>query len=253
MHSNFSSYFLCLCLILVATTGYASHGPAPDVGIDEVEVGKGIDARPFSVVDVHYTGKLEDGTVFDSSLERGEPFRFTLGAGQVIPGWDFGIQGMKPGGKRILTIPPALAYGQTGAGGVIPPNATLTFDVELVALTPPPFASISNSQLAAKLESGIKLIDIRRPEEWQQTGVVDGSIKSTAFDSEGRFLKSFMEMLEKTVQPDEEFVVICRTGNRTANLSNWLVTKGGYRNVLNVQDGITSWIKEERPVNKSGS
>ena len=253
MRSNVSSYFLCLCLILIATPGYASHGPAPDVGIDEIKVGKGIDAKPFSVVDVHYTGKLGDGTVFDSSLERGEPFRFTLGAGQVIPGWDFGIQGMKPGGKRILTIPPALAYGQTGAGGVIPPNATLTFDVELVALTPQPFASISNSQLAAKLERGIKLIDIRRPEEWAQTGIVDGSIKSTAFDGQGQFLKSFVEMLEKTVQPDEEFAVICRTGNRTANLSNWLATRGGYKNVLNVQDGITSWIKQGLPVSKSGT
>jgi rhodanese-related sulfurtransferase len=223
------------------------------MGIDEIKVGMGIEAQPFSVVDVHYTGKLEDGTVFDSSVERGEPFRFTLGASQVIPGWEIGIRGMKPGGKRLLTIPPALAYGQKGAGGVIPPNATLTFDVELVALIPPLFASISNSQLETKLENGIKLIDIRRPEEWQQTGVVGDSIKSTAFDNEGRFLRSFMEMLEKTVQPDEEFAVICRTGNRTATLSNWLVTKGGYRNVLNVQDGITSWIKEERPVNKSGS
>ena len=253
MYSNFSRYLLCLSLILFTTTGYATHGSGPDVGIDEVNIGKGIDARPFSVVDVHYTGKLEDGTVFDSSLERGQPFRFTLGTGQVIPGWDIGIQGMKPGGKRKLKIPPALAYGQKGTGGVIPPNATLIFDVELVALTPPPFVSISNSELVTRLESGIKLIDIRRPEEWQQTGVVDGSIKSTAFDREGQFLKSFMEMLKKTVQPDEEFAVICRTGNRTANLSNWLVTRGGYRNVLNVQDGITSWIKEERPVDKSGS
>jgi rhodanese-related sulfurtransferase len=253
MYSNFSRYLLCLSLLLFTTTGYASHGPAPDIGIDEIKVGKGIDAQPFSVVDVHYTGKLVDGTVFDSSLERGEPFRFTLGAGQVIPGWEIGIQGMKPGGKRKLKIPPELAYGQKGAGGVIPPNATLIFDVELVALTPPPFVSIGNAELATRLENGIKLIDIRRPEEWQQTGVVDGSIKSTAFDREGRFLKSFMEMLEKTVQPDEEFAVICRTGNRTANLSNWLVTRGGYRNVLNVQDGITSWIEKKRPINKSGS
>ena len=99
-----------------------------------------------------------------------------------------------------------------------------------------------------KLENGIKLIDIRRPEEWQQTGIVEDSIKSTAFDAEGRFLKSFTEMLEKTIQPEEEFALICRTGNRTAALSNWLATQGGYRNVLNVQDGITEWIKERRPV-----
>jgi len=160
MQSSTSRYILCFCLILITPIGYASHGPAQDVEIDEILVGKGIEAEPFSVADVHYTGKLEDGTVFDSSVGRGEPFRFTLGAGQVIPGWDMGVQGMKPGGKRKLKIPPALAYGQKGAGGVIPPNATLIFEIELVALTPPPFVSISNSQLAARLESGIKLIDI---------------------------------------------------------------------------------------------
>jgi len=223
------------------------------VAIQETRVGQGIEALSFSVVDVHYTGKLEDGTIFDSSVGRGEPFRFTLGAGQVIPGWDIGIRGMKQGGKRVLNIPPALAYGRRGAGGVIPPNAALTFDVELVSVIPPPFVSISNSQLATKLETGIKLIDIRRPEEWQQTGIVDGSIKATAFDGQGRFLQSFVEMLEKTVEPDEEFAVICRTGNRTANLSNWLATKGGYKNVLNVQDGITSWIKQGLSVSKSGT
>ena len=253
MLSCVRSYFVFLGLILIAQTSYASHGPEVDVSIQETKVGQGIAALSFSVVDVHYTGKLEDGTVFDSSSGRGEPLRFTLGTGQVIRGWDIGILGMKPGGKRVLTIPPELAYGKKGAGSVIPPNATLIFDVELVSLTPPPFVSINNSQLVAKLESGIKLIDIRRVEEWKQTGVVDGSIKSTAFDGQGRFLKSFSEMLAKTVKPDEEFAVICRTGNRSSVLANWLVTEGGYKNVLNVQDGIVLWIEQGLSVNKSGS
>ncbi len=241
-----------LVLALFTPLLHAAHG-GPDVKIDEVEVGQGPEALRFSVVDVHYTGRLQDGKVFDSSLERGEPFRFTLGAGQVIPGWDMGILGMKAGGKRVLEIPPELAYGQRGAGGVIPPNARLTFEVALLAVEPPPFRSIDNAELKARLKSGVKLIDIRRPEEWKQTGVVEGSIKATAFNAEGKFLASFAEMLERTVQPDEEFVLICRTGNRTAALSNWLATRGGYRNVLNHRDGITHWIGEGNAVDKSGN
>lgn len=244
---------LGLVLGLFTPLLHAAHGGEAEVKIDEIKVGEGIEALRFSVVEVHYTGRLESGEVFDSSVERGEPIRFTLGAGEVIPGWEMGILGMKAGGKRVLNIPPELAYGERGAGGVIPPNARLNFDVELVAVEPPPFTSIDNAQLQAKLASGIKLIDIRRPEEWKQTGVVEGSIKATAFNANGQFQKSFVEMLEKTVKPDEEFVVICRTGNRTAALSNWLATKGGYSKVLNHRDGITDWIGEGRAVDKSGN
>jgi len=100
----------------------------------EVEAGTGAQAEAGKDVDVHYTGKLEDGTVFDSSDTRGVPISFKLGIGQVIKGWDEGIALMKVGGKAQLIIPPDLAYGENGAGKVIPPNATLVFDVELVAV-----------------------------------------------------------------------------------------------------------------------
>ena len=245
-----ATFLICLGFGSFLPPAQAAHESGAEVKIEEVEAGQGSEAMPFSVVDVHYTGRLDDGKVFDSSVERGEPFRFTLGAGQVIPGWDLGIAGMKAGGKRILKIPPELAYGQRGAGDVIPPNATLTFEVELIAVEPPPFESIDSVQLEEKLKSGVKLIDIRRPEEWQQTGVVEGSIKSTAFNADSQFVAAFAEMLQQTVQPDEEFALICRTGNRTAALSHWLVTRGGYKNVLNVRDGITRWISEGRPVVK---
>jgi FKBP-type peptidyl-prolyl cis-trans isomerase FkpA len=100
--------------------------------IEELTVGTGAEAVAGQYVSVHYTGWLTDGTKFDSSKDRGDPFEFPLGAGHVIRGWDEGVQGMKIGGSRKLTIPADLGYGPRGAGGVIPPNATLVFEVELL-------------------------------------------------------------------------------------------------------------------------
>jgi len=102
--------------------------------IEDVTVGEGAVAAAGQKVTVHYTGWLTNGTKFDSSKDRNNPFVFPLGGGRVIKGWDEGVQGMKVGGKRKLTIPPALGYGARGAGGAIPPNATLVFEVELLGV-----------------------------------------------------------------------------------------------------------------------
>jgi FKBP-type peptidyl-prolyl cis-trans isomerase FkpA len=102
--------------------------------IEDVTVGEGAAAATGQKVTVHYTGWLTNGTQFDSSKDRNDPFVFPLGGGRVIKGWDEGVQGMKVGGKRKLTIPPALGYGARGAGGAIPPNATLVFEVELLGV-----------------------------------------------------------------------------------------------------------------------
>ncbi len=98
----------------------------------DLVVGTGAEAMAGKSVTVHYTGTLQDGTKFDSSVDRNQSFSFTLGAGQVIPGWDEGVAGMKVGGKRKLVVPPNLAYGAQGYPPVIPANATLTFDIELL-------------------------------------------------------------------------------------------------------------------------
>lgn len=117
----------------------AAAAPQPGATVtglkmEDTKVGTGDEAVTGKSVTVHYTGWLTDGTKFDSSKDHGQPFTFQLGAGQVIKGWDQGVVGMKVGGVRKLTIPPSLGYGANGAGGVIPPNASLVFEVELLAV-----------------------------------------------------------------------------------------------------------------------
>jgi FKBP-type peptidyl-prolyl cis-trans isomerase len=106
-----------------------------EMKVEVLRNGDGAQAKAGQNVSVHYTGWLTDGTKFDSSVDRGRPFEFPLGAGRVIQGWDQGVQGMQIGEKRRLTIPPEMGYGARGAGAVIPPHATLVFEVELLALS----------------------------------------------------------------------------------------------------------------------
>ncbi len=140
-----------LALLLCAACNDGAERPAQDsapttttpegLALTELSPGDGVPIVAGSTAVVHYTGWLYEsgaadhkGRKFDSSLDRGEPFRFVLGGGEVIRGWDLGVEGMKVGGKRRLVIPAALGYGERGAGGVIPPGATLVFDVELLAI-----------------------------------------------------------------------------------------------------------------------
>ena len=128
----------------------------------EVEKGQGPAPQVGDVVAVHYRGQLEDGTEFDSSYNKGQPIRFALGQGRVIPGWDEGIGLMNEGGKARLVIPPDLAYGEQGAGGVIPPNATLIFDVELVSVEAGSPAAPTQVEASdyTETETGLRYYDI---------------------------------------------------------------------------------------------
>ena len=130
------SHIIILSTMLFVGMG-CNKGNTEEMGngliIEGLVVGEGAEAQDYNKVVVNYTGSLEDGSVFDSSLNPGRgPFTFTLGVGSVIKGWDLGVKGMKVGGKRKLTIPPELGYGDQGAGGLIPPGATLIFEVDLL-------------------------------------------------------------------------------------------------------------------------
>ena len=146
---SFALLLLCVTIACGGSTPSSETtegAPMADTGVTalqmvDTKVGTGDEARAGRVVSVHYTGWLFDaskggkrGNKFDSSKDRNEPFEFPLGGGQVIPGWDKGFAGMKVGGTRVLTIPPDMGYGARGAGGVIPPNATLVFEVELLGV-----------------------------------------------------------------------------------------------------------------------
>lgn len=227
-------------------------GPIPDnLKITDTKVGTGEEAKIDDKVKVHYTGWLEDGTQFDSSRGHDRPFSFRLGAGRVIRGWDLGVRGMRVGGKRELVIPPELGYGPNGYPGSIPPSATLKFEVELLEITGPGFVNIDNAKFKELMAQGMPVVDVRRAEEWKQTGVVEGSKRITAFDGEGRLIRSFLDDFSEVAKKDQEVILICRTGSRTGSLSQALVDQVGYSKIYNVEKGIEDWIKTGNPVVKN--
>jgi len=239
---------LALCFLL----GFTVTASAQELQIRDIEKGTGEEANVGETVVVHYTGWLMDGTKFDSSVDRGTPFSFTLGERRVIPGWEKGVEGMQVGGKRELIIPPNMAYGSQGAGGVIPPDATLKFEIELLDVKAKKFSDIGNEALKAKLAAGATVIDIRRPDEWQATGVIPGSHLVTFFDANGKVNPDFGPELQKLISsPSDEVVFICRTGNRSQALSEYLAGQAGFTNVVNVQNGIMNWIKDGGEVTKA--
>ena len=236
--------FLSVSLLLGVSVSVA------DLSFEIIADGDGKTAQNGMQVSVHYQGRLTDGTVFDDSQKRGTPFSFTLGSGQVIPGWEQGIAGMKIGEKRVLTIPPELGYGAAGAGGVIPPNATLVFDVELIDVTiPPTLADATPADLQAAQQKGVLVIDIRRAEEWVETGIIEGAHTITAFTQSGQLHPEFQTKFTAIVPtPDTPVMLYCRTGNRTGIIGNALVNQLGYSDVTHLSDGIVGWAAGGAPV-----
>ena len=217
--------------------------------IKDLSPGTGEEAVLHASVKVHYTGRLLDGTKFDSSLDRNEPFGFTIGFQQVIQGWELGVVGMRVGGKRELTIPPELAYGDRAAGELIPANSTLKFEIELLEVQGPGYGNVQPDGLAQLQKDGSKLVDIRDRAEWEETGVIEGAILLTAFAPSGQLLPSFPEHFEAAVSREDNVVLIgSNEDQRAPLLSLILVRRAGYPNVSNLQKGMEAWVAEGRDV-----
>ena len=168
--------------------------------------GEGPEIITHSKIQVHYKGMLEDGTKFDSSYDRGEPLKFQIGLRKVIEGWEIGLMGMKVGGRRTLIIPPELAYGERGAGDLIPPNATLIFDVEIIDIQSPGYKLITNKDILNLQNENFKFIDIRSMKERKNTGIISGSLEITAFDHYGKFVPEFMKTFNNLVDLNDNIV-----------------------------------------------
>ncbi|MTI10439.1 FKBP-type peptidyl-prolyl cis-trans isomerase [Curvivirga aplysinae] len=248
MRKLFSSFVVAI----IFSAGFANLSKAEELQISVLQDGGGgVIATDFSKVFVHYTGWLLDGTKFDSSVDRGQPFSFTLGAGQVIKGWDQGVKGMKVGEKRELIIPAHLGYGDRGAGASIPPGATLKFEVELLDVEPGPMKSTTVEEFKEALKTAPKAIDIRNETQYANQGVIEGVEEMTAFDENGRFLQDFVTAINAYGDRAAPLYVIGSAENaQTAQLANALATQAGFDEVILVDGGIEAWIAAGYPINK---
>ena len=233
-------YLFLLPLIFIGNLVMAN-----ELDIEILTPGSGQMAEAGHQVRVHYEGQLTDGTVFDSSRPRGQAFQFTIGSGQVIPGWEQGVTGMKVGEVRKLTIPSDLGYGSSGAGDVIPPDATLIFTIELLEVSmPATLSEVSATDVLAQQAKGTLIIDIRREDEWRDTGVIKDAHLITAFQNNGGLYPEFQDKFFSLVpDPDTPVLIYCRSAGRSRMLGHALIDQLGFTHVSHLTGGMNSWLE----------
>ena len=201
-------------------------------------IGKGSEVKNHSKVSVHYIGKLEDNTIFDSSYDRGQLFDFQIGVRQVILGWETGLLGMKEGGKRTIFIPYELAYGESGAGSLIPPKSNLIFEIEVIKVIPPGYKEIDGYQLKLAMTGDFKIIDIRTNDEIINSNKIPGAIQITAFDKNGNFFPNFFDKYKENVQIGEKVIFVSQNGDISSILANGFVEQLNQVNIYHLKDGV---------------
>ena len=206
--------------------------------VEDIE-GYGKEITNHSKITVHYIGKLENNIEFDNSYKRGQPFQFQIGTRQVILGWETGLLGMKEGGKRTIFIPYELAYGDRGAGELIPPKSNLIFEVEIIKVVSPQYKEINSQQLKlAMTDNSFVIVDIRNPEEIKNSGKIPGSILLTAFDNNGKFMPDFLNKYRENIQPQSKVIFVSENGIISSILANGFVERLNQMNIYNLEKGI---------------
>jgi len=224
--------FLFICIF-----SYKSFSTEVQI-VNEI-IGNGLEVKNHSKVSVHYIGKLEDNTVFDSSYDRGQLFDFQIGVRQVILGWETGLLGMKEGGKRTIFIPYELAYGESGAGSLIPPKSNLIFEIEVIKVIPPAYKEIDGYQLKLAMTSDFKIIDIRTNDEIINSNKIPGAIQITAFDKNGNFFPDFFDKYKENVQIGEKVIFVSQNGDISSILANGFVEQLKQINIYHLKDGVS--------------
>jgi len=232
--------FFILIFVLIS---FSSIINGQELEILKDKPGKGLEIIKHSKVKVHYKGSLENGTVFDSSYERKQPFEFQIGMNKVIEGWEIGLIGMKAGGSRTLLIPPNLAYGSKGAGELIPPNSTLIFDIKIIDVSPPAYRLIKANEIEKKQQKGFVVIDIRSKKEWEQTGSIPGSLKMTAFDNNGKFLNDFLTSYQSSFTKSDHIIFVSKSGDISSILANGFAEQLGAQNMYSLKGGIKEYFE----------
>ena len=228
--------FLFICI-------FSSKSFSNEVQIINEIIGNGLEVKNHSKVSVHYIGKLEDNTVFDSSYNRGQLFDFQIGARQVILGWETGLLGMKEGGKRTIFIPYELAYGESGAGNLIPPKSNLIFEIEVIKVIPPGYKEIDGYQLKLAITGDFKIIDIRNKDEIINSNKIPGAIQITAFDKNGNFFPNFFDKYKENVQIGEKVIFVSQNGDISSILANGFVEQLKQINIYHLKDGVSGLEK----------
>ena len=224
--------FLFICIF-----SYKSFSNEVQI-VNEI-IGNGLEVKNHSKVSVHYIGKLEDNTIFDSSYDRVKLFDFQIGVRQVILGWETGLLGMKEGGKRTIFIPYELAYGESGAGSLIPPKSNLIFEIEVIKVIPPGYKEIDGYQLKLAMTSDFKIIDIRTNDEIINSNKIPGAIQITAFDKNGNFFPDFFDKYKENVQIGEKVVFVSQNGDISSILANGFVEQLKQINIYHLKDGVS--------------